>query len=237
MDYGYERFSESHYDLNNYAGPRLGEKAPDFTVFTLTGTDVRLLDFDAPFLVLELGSITCPLFQSRRDGMAGLVKAHPDLAFDVLYVREAHPGHDIAQHASLNEKIGSANRLAHEDGETRRILIDDLEGTAHTGYGGYPNSVFIINRNGCVVYFSDWNNPRATGQAVARLLAGRPAGRQGLFLPAKPPVALKTLRRAGAGAGLDFLRSLPAMFWKNAIRRNVRALLWPDRPVAPDQTC
>ncbi|NOX39148.1 MAG: hypothetical protein GXP05_01120 [Alphaproteobacteria bacterium] len=235
--YGYDRFSESAYDLKNFSGPQIGSRAPDFKVATLSGEQSSILKFDGEFLVLELGSITCPLFQSRRSGMSALAKAHPEISFSILYTQEAHPGQNIAQHKNMAEKVNNASRLRDEDHELRKILIDDMDGTAHTGFGGYPNSVFIINKNGCIVYFSDWNNPRRTTLALNNLLEGRPAGRQGLFLPATPPVAIKTLRRAGAGAAWDFAKSLPVMFWKNAIRRNFLTLVRPNRPIAPDHIC
>jgi hypothetical protein len=57
----------------------------------------------------------------------------------------------------------------------------------------FPNAVFIINQNGCILYYSDWNNPTATGKALKALTSGKSASGMGLFLPAKPPIALRTL--------------------------------------------
>ncbi|MFV2038110.1 MAG: deiodinase-like protein, partial [Paracoccaceae bacterium] len=219
-DYNYENFSGDQYDLINFTGPEPGSRAPDATISDLAGKTRQLLDFEGQFLVLEMGSITCPLFQSRRSGMAALPGAFSQVSFGILYVREAHPGAKIGAHASPSDKTKQAQLLRDGDGEAREILIDDMQGSAHEAYGGYPNSLFIINRNGCIVYRSTWNNPRATRRALSRLLAGKPVRSEGLFLPAKPPVALHTLKQAGRGAGIDFLRSLPGMAWKNMIRRN-----------------
>jgi hypothetical protein len=236
-DYQYDRFTSSAYDLDRFTGPGPGDPAPDGVLTTPEGLRVNLLDFDGDFLVLELGSITCPLFQSRRGGMADLARRMPGTEFAILYVREAHPGDDVPQPVTAEGKAANARRLADEDGEGRRILIDDLDGTLHKAFGGYPNSIFIVNRSGCVVWRSDWNNPAATARALGRLKSGRSAGRQGAFLPARPPVAIHTLRRAGGGALKDFLRDLPVLVWKNAIRRNLRVLLGRDKPVAPDAVC
>ncbi|NOX74899.1 MAG: hypothetical protein GXP03_15200 [Alphaproteobacteria bacterium] len=236
-DYRYEKFTAGAYDLDNFEGPVPGDKAPDVRVTTIDGVERDLLAFDGRFLVLELGSITCPLFQSRRGGMAALFKANPDVDFAVLYVREAHPGALIAQHQSFANKQAMAAKLQTEDHEGRPILIDDMNGTAHKAFGGYPNSVFIINGNGCIVYHSDWNNPGATAKALGRLKAGKQAGGQGMFLPAKPPVAFSTLKRAGGTALRDFLFDLPSLIWKNIIKRNMRVLLGKKARVGPDHLC
>ncbi len=236
-DYHYDRFTSQAYDLDSFEGPEPGDKAPDGMVTLTNGETRQLLDFTGDFLVLELGSITCPLFQSRRNGMAVQVAGNPDVDFAVLYVREAHPGSSISQHKDFADKQGMAMKLQVEDGETRPILIDDMQGSVHKAYGSYPNSVFIINRGGCVVYRSDWNNPAATAKALARLKSGRAAGGQGLFLPAKPPLAIRVLRRAGGDAVKDFLKDLPKLIWKNAIKRNLRTMLGRKAGIQPDHSC
>ncbi len=234
--YNYDGFDAKHYDLDQFDGPRLGQKAPDGHVTTPTGEARRLLDFDGAFLVLELGSITCPLFQSRRPGMARLAEEFPSLSHKVLYVREAHPGAVIGAHCDLSEKQSRGEELA-QDGEGREVLVDDLDGVFHAGFGSYPNAVFIINQNGCVLYRSAWNNPAATHRALTRLMAGRPAGGEGLFKPATPVVALKTLHAAGKGAAADFFRSLPRLIWKNLLLRNWRLLWGRTAAVGPDALC
>jgi hypothetical protein len=236
-DYLYNRFTSQAYDLDSFEGPEPGGKAPDGAVTLTDGATRQLLDFKGEFLVLELGSITCPLFQSRRNGMAALVRGNPDVDFAVLYVREAHPGDGIGQHKDFTDKQGVARKLQSEDGEIRPILIDDMQGSAHKAYGSYPNSLFIINRGGCVVYRSDWNNPSATSKALARLKSGRAAGGQGLFLPAKPPLAIRVLRRAGGDALKDFLKDLRKLIWKNAIKRNLRTIFGRKAAIQPDHSC
>jgi len=235
--YRYDKFTAGAYDLDNFAGPALGSRAPDFTLTMIDGTPRRLLDFDARFLVLELGSVTCPLFQGRRAGMSTVLANNHDVSFAVLYIREAHPGAALGQPGDSAKKHANASILRDDDHEARPILVDDIDGTAHKAFGGFPNSVFIINRGGCVVYRADWNNPSATGRALARLKAGKAAGSPGMFLPAPPLVALRTLRRAGPDAMRDFLKDLPKLIWKNAIKRNLRTLFGRREQVLPDHVC
>lgn len=235
--YNYDKFSPDHYTLDDFQGPVVGGKAQDFTMQTTDGGARQLLDFDGDFLVLEMASITCPLYQDRRNTMKALTEKHPDTSFEIMYVREAHPGANRPKHGDATGKLANAYALQHEDGEGRLILIDTLDGDAHAAYGSFPNAVFIINKNGCVVYYSDWNNPRATGRALQALKAGKPASGMGMFVPPKPPHALKTLRDAGKGSAVDFFRGLPVLIWKNLIKRNLRLLTGLKAKVAPDATC
>lgn len=236
-NYNYEEFSSNAYNLDKFYGPPVGGKAEDFALSDSTGGNVNLLDFSGEFLVLETGSITCPLFQGRREGMSDLVAAYANVSFSVLYVREAHPGSNFPSHKSMLDKVGCAQELKNQDGEKRQILIDDIEGTAHDSYGGYPNAVFIINRNGCVVFRSDWNNVSATKSALNRLLQGKPASAKSYFLPVSPKVLIRTLRRSGDGAIKDFVASLPTLIWKNAIKRNLLLLTNREKAIQPDASC
>lgn len=235
--YNYEKFSASEYELSVFRGPKLGAKAPDAKVETLDGASKQLLTFDGDFLVVELGSVTCPLFQSRRGTMADLVKRHPNSSFAILYIREAHPGAQIPQHQNMADKLVCARLVAEAADEGREVLVDDIEGTAHQAYGSYPNAVFIINKNGCVLFRSDWNDAAATGRALALLEAGKPAKVNSYFKPPKPPVAIATLRRNGKGAAIDFFKSLPVLFWQNLIMRNLRVLMGAEPVVRPDAQC
>lgn len=236
-EYNYDSFSAGHYTLDNFQGPAAGRKAQDFTMQTTDGGSRQLLDFDGDFLVLEIGSITCPLYQSRRGKMKTLTERYPDTSFAIMYVREAHPGKARPKHDDSEGKLTNARALQFDDGEGRTILIDTLNGQAHVAYGSFPNAVFIINKNHCVVYYSDWNNPYATGRALKALKSGKPASGMGIFLPAIPSVGFKTLKDAGKGAGLDFARSFPNLVWKNLIKRNLRVLLRRPHPISPDMNC
>lgn len=236
-DYNYDAFSSKGYDFDGRTGPGLGEKAPDFLISTSTGGTKHLLDFDGDFLVLEMGSLTCPLFQCRRNHMQKLDVVDKCVSSVVLYVREAHLGADIPQHVSFATKLDCAQRLKKEDGEVRLVLVDDFEGTVHKAYGGMPNTVFIINRNGCVVFRAQWNNPRATQKALNALLNGHQFRAKSFFFPATPTVAIQTLRRAGEGSVLDFLRSFPSLIWNNLVKRNLRLLLNRPQPLSRDTTC
>lgn len=225
MSYNYDEFSPSDYDFESNDGPEIGETAPDFLLTTTDGKERNLLDFDGDFLVLELGSITCPLFQSRRTGMETLANGFKNIDSVVLYVREAHPGALVPTHQTFEDKAACATRLKEEDGETRTVLIDSIDGDAHKAYGSMPNAVYIIDRQGRVRFRSPWNNPTATRKALAALTGGREVKVKSYFKPALPTIARRTLKNGGEGSGEDFYKGLPTLIWNNVVRYNLRLLL------------
>ena len=235
-DYNYTSFDAGAYNLDQFKGPQLGDKAPDGMVSEMNGTKRRLLDFEGKFLVLEMGSITCPLFQDRRGGMDGIAKTYPEFSHAVLYVREAHPGALRPEHKCQADKQANAEALV-SDGEARDVFVDDMSGSVHQAYGGYPNSVFIINQNGCVLWHSAWNDPKAVRAALLDLNAGRPARGRAMFKPARPWVVRRTMKGAGPGAFTDFLRGLPGLIWKNLIKFNLRQLDQKRVLPPPDINC
>jgi len=235
--YNYDAFSSKDYDFNTSTGPHVGDKAPDFTVSTSAGEPRRLLDFKGDFLVLEMGSITCPLFQSRRKIMSTLDVESERVDSVVLYVREAHPGAQIPSHKDVGAKRACATRLQQVDGETRTVLVDDMDGTAHKAYGEMPNAVFIINRNGCIVFRAEWNNSSATRKALEALIEGRPVLTKSYCRPPVPTRAIRTFRGAGKGSALDFFKSLPALIWSNLIKRNLRLMFNRPQSATRDMTC
>lgn len=235
--YNYEGFSARDYDFDNATGPQCGEKAPNCQVSDLDGNLRHLLNFEGEFLVLEMGSLSCPLFQTRRGSMQTLETGDTRISNAILYVREAHPGADIPQHKSFDDKRSCAHRLKVEDNEARTVFVDDLEGTAHNAYGGMPNTVFIINRNGCVVFRGEWNDTTATQAALDALINGRPIQVRSYFKPGLPLISLRTLKRAGKGSGSDFLRSFPSLLWNNLIKRNIRTLFNRQPSMTSKKTC
>ena len=139
----YSKFEATTYDLNHFSGRQPGRKAPDATLASLSDVLQRLLDFTGNFLVLETGSITCPLFQGRRGGMAKPRQQFPDTIFAIPYVREAHPGEIRPKHKSEVGKIANAQAPKPEDEEGRMILIGSPEGAAW----GFFSSLMPVWKN------------------------------------------------------------------------------------------
>jgi peroxiredoxin len=210
--YNYQTFNANLYNFSDHIGPKVGENAVDFSARTRDGREVKLSDYFGKPIVLETGSITCPQFVARIKPMNQLAKEYPEVAFLLLYVREAHPGDYIAGHHSLDDKVKMAERLCEEEPENRTVLIDDLNGTAHQIYGSLPNMLYIIDAEGKVALRSDWNDTDAVKKALKRWQAGESISHsQYGFKPVAPPVLLRVLKRAGWDAMFDFFVSLPKL--------------------------
>lgn len=221
-DYNYDSFSPDNYDLKSADGPEIDQKAPDFELETYDGQIQRLLDFDGECLVLELGSMTCPLFLTRHDSMLKIAKDYPNASHAVLYVREAHPGADIPAHKTMDDKKECASLLKSEFDDPRTIFVDGVEGHAHLAYGSMPNAIYIIDKEGIVRFKAPWNNSSTTRKALDAVLDGKSASFKSYFKPAKPWVVLSTAKRAGKGSGKDFFHGLPRLIWNVLIKNNLR---------------
>jgi hypothetical protein len=78
----------------------------------------------------------------------------------VVYTREPHAGEggfcDVAQPQSFEERTGLARRLLTEDALARGILIDEMNDSIQTSYGGLPNMLYLIDPAGRVAAKWQW---------------------------------------------------------------------------------
>ncbi|MGD9620748.1 MAG: TlpA family protein disulfide reductase [Mycolicibacterium sp.] len=210
--YNYDHFGRDHPVMDQLGGVRVGEPAPDFTATRLDGQQVTLSDFRGRPVVVETGSVSCPMYVSHVESMNALAFRFPDVSFLVLYVREAHPGQSIGAHRDTAQKAAAARRVLDEESEGRTIVVDDLAGTAHRLYGEMPNTVHVIDADGIVAFRAMWNDPPAVEAALRKVLAGQDAGTvRSRFRPAGVPTVLRVLRRAGSGAIWDFVVAFPRL--------------------------
>lgn len=218
--YRYSHFKASEYDFSDFDGPKAGNKALDFPATMLDGKEVRLSDFFGSWAVLEMGSITCPITESKVEPMERLARKFSDVTFLVLYVREAHPGENVRQHRSFEEKVSCAQRFRNEYGVARTVLVDDIEGSAHQQYGGMPNSVYIMNPSGRVVFRGDWNNVAMVEKILTERDPDKIYGKERFsvrpyFGGGNP---FRALSVAGKTAIWDFIKAFPAMVMKHIIK-------------------
>lgn len=211
--YNYAHFDLAHRTLDRLDGPEVGQPAPDFEAERLAdGARVWLSDFQGRIVVLETGSVTCPMYVGRIEPMAGLVDRFREAVFLVLYTREAHPGEHIGRHRDIEEKKHAARLLVAEEHERRTLLVDDLAGTAHRAYGAMPNMIYILDRDGRVAFRGLWNDPPVVEQALRQVIDGREAVSPPPGFPTTPSpegVRERVLRRAGHQAMEDLTRAFP----------------------------
>lgn len=204
-----------------FDGPQVGQKIIDFTATRLDGTTVNLSDYLGKVIVFETGSLTCPIYTDTTDEMNQLVDAYPNVAFLLLYTHEAHPGENIGPHSSLEDKVANARMMRTVINEHREILVDDIHGTAHIAYGGFPNMLYLIDRDGTVLMRGHWSDPPALAEALRRL--HNQESLSGLRFKFRYPNMLKsfkTLRRGGWKSVLDGLIEIPRfLFWHRRERK------------------
>lgn len=99
-----------------------------------------------------------------------------------VYVREAHPGEHYSHHESFDQKIELAREFQRLFDVKRPILVDDIDGTAHTAFGRLPNMTYILGPGNRVVFRSAWTDAQITRTAIDYLLARRADRRDGMRL-------------------------------------------------------
>ena len=144
-------------------------------------------------------------------------KYHPKgFEFFIVYVREAHPGENFPHHTSFEQKLAHARKLRDLEKISLPVLVDDLQGTSHKAYGLLPNMVYLIDREGTVVYKSDWTDAvELEGMCESLILLDGmktrqvPIIRKGLserlhWIPMEPALRERVYRRSGEKAIRDY---------------------------------
>ena len=212
--YNYPHFNFSSYNLEHFEGPKVGERAPDFQAIDLNGKKIHLSDFQGKIRVLESGSITCPVTIGTTKSMQELVKKYPDVAFLLLYVREAHPGEKISAHSSFEDKFNCAQRFKEEEHVNQLILVDDLKGTIHKQYGLFPNFTYVIDKEGYISFRTPWNVPDKLDDILNAIQEGKEDRfPEKYYFPRYKNVDLRAVPRSGWRAILDIILSIPQGLW------------------------
>lgn len=211
-NYNYTHFKATYYDFKNFVGPKAGEMYFDFKAKTLDGKEVSLSNFLDKPIVLDTGSITCPMYAHSKSPMLELQEEYPNIHFLLLYVREAHPGGRTNSITSMKEKMANAKAMLKLYKEKRTILIDDLEGTAHRLYGAMPNMTYVIDTDGTVKFRTNWTNVEALKKVLAKIELGH-IENQDYYPVVKPSIftAIRTLMVGGFRAFYEFLFNLPQL--------------------------
>ena len=205
---------------------RVGEPAPDFTALTLDGQTLGLRDVLATHhLVLMTGSITSPMCAINVPAMNRLHADYRDagVAFCLLYTKESHPGERYPHHTSLEQKLAHARDLQRLEGVAFPILVDDLDGAIHRRYGPWPTALFVVHRDGRLVYRSTIADPRDLRLYLEDLVAADPLAANPERVPHityserivehAPDEAAhyRVYERAGAKAFEDYWQAFPAL--------------------------
>lgn len=219
-DYNYAHFNREILGEIDapLTGPKPGQRAPDFKATALDGENVRLGDYEGKKNVLVIfGSATCPMTAGSIRGVNDLYDEFrgDEIEFLFVYVREAHPGERLPAHNSLTQKIRAARVLRDEEDIKMPMVVDDLRGSIHRKYSQLPNSAFLVDKSGRIVFRCMWASPEKLGHAITELLQIQQergiehavvAGGQDLSMPLSYGIlfSYRALERGGEEALRDF---------------------------------
>jgi alkyl hydroperoxide reductase subunit AhpC len=161
---------------------RVGAPAPEFEAATLDGKSVRLNDFRGKrHVVIMTGAVTSPMCAFEVPAFNRMQQEFDSqgVSFFLLYTRESHPAENYPAHDSLGRKLAHAGELQRLEEVRFPILIDHLDGRIHRAYGVWPNALFVIHKDGRLIFRSNMASDRELRQFLEDLLAAEKAATEG----------------------------------------------------------
>jgi peroxiredoxin len=153
---------------------KVGAPAPDFEAVLLDGGSVRLGDKRGKrHVVLMMGAVTSPMTAIKLPEMNEVRRDFSafDIDFYLVYVRESHPGENFPHHSSFEQKLHHARELKRLEKPAFPILVDSLDGYIHRNYGLWPVSLFVVHRDGRLVFRSTIAQPFQLRSFLSELVA------------------------------------------------------------------
>lgn len=200
--------------------PGPGDKVKPFDMETTDGGFLNSIDVSAKGqpVLLVFGSRTCPVTESAAERLKQLHATYgATVRFVMVQVREAHPGQTIGQPKTPAEKLHHAQDLKRHHNLPFEVAVDNIDGTFHRSLGSRPNSAYLIEPSGTILFRAQWaNETQAIAGALGAVLAGNS--------PPTPKVTRTfhamtqtigymnpVLDAAGKGARLDTWKVAPPM--------------------------
>jgi hypothetical protein len=207
---------------------RVGTKAPDFELLDLGGKAVRLSHCRGKAnVVLMFGSVTCGAtatqLRAGKPSMRSLYSRYKKKGFEffLIYTREPHPGENIPQPTTIEERAKNAARLKREEKVNFPILVDTLDNAVRNAYRGWSNGTFVINKDGVLVFRSSWTHGPELAQFLQDVYAWEKAQTRNelvrvcyserlVGLVRNKKISASVHRRAGHQAAQEFASLLEA---------------------------
>jgi len=101
------------------------------------------------------------------------------VSFFLLYTRESHPAENYAAHENFDQKIAYARDLQRLEDVKFPVIVDHLDGRVHRAYGVWPNALFVIHKDGRLIFRSNMASDRELRQFLEDLLAAEKAAAEG----------------------------------------------------------
>ena len=161
---------------------KVGAPAPEFEVTTLERKAFRLSDFRGKrHVVIMTGAVTSPMCAFEVPAFNELQQDFDvkGVSFFLLYTRESHPAENYAAHENFDQKIAYARDLQRLEDVKFPVIVDPLDGRIHRTYGVWPNALFVIHKDGRLIFRSNMASDRELRQFLEDLLAAEKAAAEG----------------------------------------------------------
>ena len=237
--YRYQRFTTRLLlrDLRFRKGaPGSGDSFPSFELVTTSGDRLANRDVfgDKPVLFI-FGSMTCPMTASAAPSVQALYDEFGDrVDFILLYVREAHPGEHFTQAETMEEKLEHARALKKFYDIQWTVAADNIDGDLNRALDPKPNSAFLMNNEGIILFRSLWAADRdALRQALDAAAAGRvPERKQSEALIGPVTRAMGQVHEVMERSGPQAIRDLWRAGFPMALAGRIATFF---SPLSPDQ--
>jgi peroxiredoxin len=164
---------------------KVGIAAPEFDAYRLDGSVIRLGDYRGRrHVVMMTGAVTSPMCAFEVPAFNQLQKNFDGrgVSFFLLYTRESHPAENYSSHRSLDQKFAYARQLQELEKVEFPVIVDHLDGRIHRAYGVWPNALFVIHKDGRLIFRSNMANHHELLEFLQSLLAVETAGSEGKVL-------------------------------------------------------
>jgi thiol-disulfide isomerase/thioredoxin len=210
--------------------PGPGDRIPDFDLPALDGGRFRSTDLtETGPALLVFGSYTCPVTESAAPGLNQLhARFGGQVRFVMVNAREAHPGENIPQPQSTDQKTANAEQLRDVHGFDFEVAVDDIDGTLHRALSPKPNSAYIVDRDGTILFRAQWaNDTSALLEALEAITQGKALHRLQSKELIRPMLSMlrygaPVFDRAGKGSWRDMWRSMPPLAFIGIVLKMLR---------------
>ena len=90
-----------------------------------------------------------------------------------LYVREPHPQErkfkKYFPHKTYEDRVTYAQELRELFDIQSPIVLDGLDETIHLRYGNMPNAVYVVDKEGRIIYKANWTDSPVVDQVLEQL--------------------------------------------------------------------
>jgi hypothetical protein len=155
----------------------VGTGVPDFELPSLDGGVERLSNFRGKSnVVLIFGSLTCgstvTQLRAGNPPLGALYRRFRKKGFEffLVYSVEMHPGEHVPRPTTIEQRFNHARRLRQEEKVPFPIVVDGIGNEVRRLYHALTNPVFIVDRDGVLLYKSSWTWASDLEQALLEFL-------------------------------------------------------------------